>query len=76
MNAQVRQLMESASRGNAASQRELSERFYYGRGVERSVAQALGWLMLAARNGDDAANYLVCQLCKRGILRVAMGSRY
>jgi len=75
MNAEVRQLMESASRGSAASQRELAERFYHGRGVERSVAQAMGWLMLAARNGDDGANYLVCQLCKRGILRVAIGSR-
>lgn len=75
MNAEVRQLMESASRGSAASQRELAERFYYGRGVERSVAQAMGWLMLAAKNGDDGASFLVCQLCRRGILRVAMDSR-
>jgi TPR repeat protein len=75
MNAQVRQLMESASRGNAASQRELAERLYYGRGVKRNVSQAIGWLMLAAKNGDEGANFLVCQLCKRGILPVAMAWR-
>jgi TPR repeat protein len=75
MNAEVRQLMESASRGHAPSQRELAERFFRGQGVERSVAQAYGWLSLAARNGDDSASYLMCELCRRGILGVAIGPR-
>jgi len=67
--------MEKASRGDAAAQRELAARLYYGRGIERSVPQAMGWLMLAARNGDSGANNLVCELCKRGILNVAMAPR-
>jgi TPR repeat protein len=73
MDAEVRQLMESASRGDTASQRDLAERFYYGRGVERSVAEAAAWIVLAALNGDDGARYLLCQLCLRGFPHPPIG---
>lgn len=72
MNGRARQLMESASRGDAAAQRELAERFFRGDGVTRSVAEALGWLFLAARNGDEGARFLLGELCRRGIFGAAM----
>jgi TPR repeat protein len=72
MNAKVRNLMEQASRGSAAAQRQLAECFYYGRGTKRSVAEAVAWLMLAAVNGDADAKHLVCSLCNRGMLRVTV----
>ncbi len=70
MNAEVKQLMELASRGTPSAQRDLAERFYYGRGVERSIAEAIAWLLLAATNGDDQAKHLLRLLCKRGILKI------
>lgn len=75
MDADVRQLMEQASRGSAAAQRDLAARFFYGRGVERSVAEATGWLLLAAINGDDGARYLLRQLCSRNMLDIPIPRR-
>ncbi|HRJ78419.1 MAG: sel1 repeat family protein [Planctomycetaceae bacterium] len=75
MDAEVRQLMEQASRGHPASQRELAARFFYGRGVERSVAEATGWLVLAALGGDEGAKHLLRQLCTRNMLNIPLPRR-
>ena len=70
MDAEVKQLMELASRGTPSAQRDLAERFYYGRGVERSIAEAIAWLLLSASNGDVQAKHLLRLLCQRGILKM------
>jgi TPR repeat protein len=75
VNRKTRQLMEQASRGNAAAQRELAHCFFYGRGVKRSVVEALGWLLLAARAQDSGALNLVCELCRRNILPAVTAAR-
>ena len=75
MDAETRELMERASRGSAAAQRELAARFFYARGVERSVAEATGWLLLAAITGDDGAKHLLRVLCRRNMLRVSVPMR-
>lgn len=65
----IHALTQHAQAGNAQAQYELGACYYYGRGVDRSDAQAVHWLTQAAEQGLAAAqNHLgACYLNGEGV---------
>ncbi len=52
-------LRQTAHDGDAAAQYELGDRYYRGRDLEQSYAEALRWYRRAAERGHMMAQYLV-----------------
>lgn len=53
-----------AERGNPAAQYNVGRMYYYGQGVEKSVADAYKWFTLAARQGFGKAGIAVATVSR------------
>lgn len=60
------EIREAAQKGDAEAQGSIATAYYFGRGIEKDLSQALGWFHRAAEQGNVQAQYNLGLMLQNG----------